>query len=74
MNAIRKILTVKDHQINIEIPDTFTTDKVEIFIFPVEEEEVYDVSEEEKGLMRERLKNTDPSKFEDWRKLREKYL
>ncbi len=73
MNAIRKIVEVKDHKINIELPENFTADKVEIIIFPVDEEEFF-ISEEEKELMRERVKNTDPTKFKNWREIREKYL
>ena len=75
MNAIRQIVEVKDHKINIELPENFNADKVEIIIFPADEEEdYYNVSEEEKNLMRERVKNTDPTKFKDWREIREKYL
>ena len=73
MNAIRQIVEVKDHKINIELPENFTADKVEIIIFPVDEEELF-VSDKEKELMRERVKNTDPTKFKNWREIREKYL
>ena len=73
MNAIRQIVEVKDRKINIELPENFTADKVEIIIFPVDEEEFF-ISEEEKELMRERVKNTDPTKFKNWREIREKYL
>lgn len=73
MNAIRQIVEVKDHKINIELPENFTADKVEIIIFAVDEEEFF-ISEEEKELMRERVKNTDPTKFKNWREIREKYL
>lgn len=73
MNAIRQIVEVKDHKINIELPENFNADKVEIIIFSVEEEEFY-ISDEEKELMRERVKNTDPTKYKDWREIREKYF
>lgn len=73
MNAIRQIVEVKDHKINIELPKNFNADKVEIIIFPADEEEFF-ISEEEKELMRERVKNTDSTKFKDWREIREKYL
>ena len=73
MNAIRQIVEVKDHKINIELPENFNADKVEIIIFPADEEDFF-ISEEEKELMRERVKNTDPTKFKDWREIREKYL
>lgn len=73
MNAIRQIVEVKDHKINIELPENFNADKVEIIIFPADEEEFF-VSEEEKELMRERVNNTDPKEFKKWREIREKYL
>lgn len=73
MNAISQIVEVKDHKINIELPENFTADKVEIIVFPVDEEEFF-ISDEEKELMRERVKNTDPTKFKNWREIREKYL
>ena len=75
MNAIRQIVEVKDHKINIELPENFNADKVEVIIFPVdEEEELYSVSEEEKNLMRERLKNTKEEDFESWDLIRQNYL
>lgn len=75
MNAIRQIVEVKDHKINIELPENFNADKVEVIIFPVdEEEELYYVSEEEKNLMRERLKNTKEEDFESWDSIRQNYL
>lgn len=73
MNAIRQIVEVKDHKINIELPENFNADKVEIIIFPADDEDFF-ISEEEKELMRERVKNTDPEKFKNWREIRDKYL
>ncbi|MBF8457758.1 hypothetical protein IV494_11265 [Kaistella sp. G5-32] len=74
MNAIRQIVEVKDHKINIELPENFNADKVEVIIFPVDEEELYYVSEEEKNLMRERLKNINEEDFESWDSIRQNYL
>lgn len=73
MNAIRQIVEVKDRKINIELPENFNADKVEVIIFPADEEDYY-ISEEEKELIRERVKNTDPTKFKNWREIRKQYL
>ena len=73
MNVIRQIVEVKDHKINIELPENFNAEKVEIIIFPINEDEFF-ISEEEKELMRERVKNTDQTEFKKWREIREKYL
>ena len=74
MNAIRQIAEVKDRKISRELPENFTADKVEVIISPVDEEGYYDISEEEKNLMRERVRSTDPEKFKNWRNIREKHL
>lgn len=34
MKAIRKIVTVKNHQINIILPDDFNAEEVEVIILP----------------------------------------
>ena len=34
MEAIRKIVTVKNHQINITLPEDFNADEVEVIILP----------------------------------------
>ena len=73
MNAIRQIVEVKDRKINIELPENFNADKVEVIIFPADEEEFF-ISEEEKELIRERVKKTDPTKFKNWREIRKQYL
>ena len=73
MNAIRQIVEVKDRKINIELPENFNADKVEVIIFPADEEDFF-ISEEEKELIRERVKNTDPTKFKNWREIRKQYL
>ena len=36
MEAIRKIVTVKNNQINITLPDDFNADEVEVIILPSE--------------------------------------
>ena len=73
MNAIRQIVEVKDRKINIELPENFNADKVEVIIFPAEEEEFY-ISEEEKQMMRERLKSAKEEDFESWESIRQNYL
>ncbi|WP_373709578.1 hypothetical protein [Kaistella sp.] len=74
MNAIRQIVEVKDRKISIELPENFSAEKVEVIIFPADEDGNYDISEEERNIMRERVENTDPEKFKNWRDIREKYL
>nr|WP_315157806.1 hypothetical protein [uncultured Flavobacterium sp.] len=36
MEAIRQIVTVKNHQINITLPSDFIADEVEVIIFPTD--------------------------------------
>lgn len=74
MNAIRQIVEVKDRKISIELPENFSAEKVEVIIFPADEDGYFEISEEERSIMRERVKNTDPEKFKNWRDIREKYL
>lgn len=75
MNAIRQIVEVKDHKIKIDLPEGFDADLVEVIIFPkVEGDFEFEISEEEKHLMRERVRNSDPLKMKSWREIREKYL
>jgi hypothetical protein len=40
MEAIRQIVTVKNHQINISLPLDFIADEVEIIILPIEKKEL----------------------------------
>ena len=40
MEAIRQIVTVKNHQINITLPIDFIAEEVEIIIFPAEKKEI----------------------------------
>ena len=37
MQALRQILDVKSHSINISLPNDFNADKVEVIILPLEE-------------------------------------
>ena len=38
MKAIRKIVTVKNHQINITLPDDFYAEEVEVIILPKQDD------------------------------------
>lgn len=74
MNAIRQIVEVKNHKINIQLPENFDAEFVEVIIFPKDDDMDFEISEEEKNLMRERVKNSNPEKFKSWREIRENYL
>lgn len=73
MNAIRQIIEVKDHQLNISLPQDFNADKVEIIILPADDTD-FELTEEEKELIRQRVKNTLPENIKSWDKIKEKYL
>lgn len=53
MEAIRKIITVKNHQINITLPDDFNADEVEVIILP-SEKSLKQIPEWQKNQVRER--------------------
>jgi len=38
MQALRQILDVKSHSLNINLPDDFSANKVEVIILPMEEQ------------------------------------
>lgn len=71
MNAIRQIIEVKDHQLNISLPQDFNADKVEFIILPTDDT---DFEIPEKELIRQRVKNTLPENLSSWDKVKEKYL
>lgn len=74
MNAIRQIVEVKDHKLNIELPENFDSEYAEVIIFAKDESFDFEISEEEKELMRERVRNAKPENFTAWRDVRGKYL
>lgn len=74
MNAIRQVVEVKNHKLDIQLPADFDAEYAEVIIFPKEEENDFFVSDEEKELMRERLINTDENNFEPWEDIKKKYL
>ena len=74
MNAIRQIVEVKDHKLNIELPENFDSEYAEVIIFAKDESFDFEISEEEKELMRERVRTAKPENFVAWRDVRGKYL
>ncbi|WP_296144912.1 hypothetical protein [uncultured Flavobacterium sp.] len=50
MEAIRKIVTVKNHQINITLPDDFYADEVEVIILPKQDDD-FELTEEMKQIL-----------------------
>lgn len=74
MNAIRQIVEVKDHKLNIELPENFDSEYAEVIIFAKDESFDFEISEEEKELMRERVRNAKSENFVAWRDVRGKYL
>lgn len=74
MNAIRQTVEVKNHTINIELPKDFDAELVDVIILPKESEDYFYISEEEKELMRQRLKNSRPDDAKPWSELRKKYI
>lgn len=61
MEAIRKIVTVKNHQINITLPEDFYADEVEVIILPKQDD--FEIPQWQIDQVRERteryLKNPD---------------
>jgi hypothetical protein len=53
MEAIRQIISVKDHSITVVLPNDFTADKVEVIILPIENDE-YKIPQWQIDQVRER--------------------
>jgi len=71
MEAIRKIVTVKNHQINITLPEDFYADEVEVIILPKQDD--FEIPQWQINEVRERteryLKNpNDVTNIEDFLK------
>lgn len=49
MEAIRKIVTVKNHQINITLPDDFYAEEVEVIILPKQDD--FELTDEMKQIL-----------------------
>lgn len=56
MEAIRQIISVKNHSVTVVLPDDFTADKVEVIILPVQNDE-YQVPQWQVDQVRERTEN-----------------
>ena len=65
MNAIRQIVEVKDHKLNIQLPENFDSEYAEVIIFAKDESFDFEISEEEKELMRKRLAESKEEDFEN---------
>lgn len=67
MEAIRQIVSVKNHQINITLPIDFIADEVEVIILPTEKKEII-VPEWQINEVRERTAEylKDPSSAQDF--------
>ena len=74
MNAIRQIVEVKNHKLNIELPENFDAEYAEVIIFPKEEELDFEISEDEKALMRKRLAEAKEADCEDWDAIKDNFL
>lgn len=59
MNAIRQFVEVKDHSINVILPKDFSAKRVEVIILPNEEEDFYELTQEQKSILDERLLESD---------------
>jgi len=74
MNAIRQIVEVKNRKLSIELPENFDAEYAEVIIFAKDESYDFEIPEEEKILIHERVKNAKPEDFVAWRDIRAKYL
>lgn len=72
MEAIRQIITVKNHSVTVILPDDFKADEVEVIIFPIQNNE-YKIPQWQIDQVRERtekyLKNpADTTNIDDFLK------
>jgi hypothetical protein len=74
MDAIKQIVEVKNHQIKVELPENFDAEFVEVIIFRKENDFDFEISEEEKELMRKRISESKEKDFEDWDSVKHNYL
>ncbi|AWK02700.1 hypothetical protein HYN56_00050 [Flavobacterium crocinum] len=56
MEAIRQIISVKNHSVTIKLPEDFLADQVEVIILPVQNKE-YQVPQWQIDQVRERTEN-----------------
>ncbi|MCI9846354.1 hypothetical protein [Flavobacterium pectinovorum] len=56
MEAIRRIISVKNHSVTVILPDDFTANEVEVIILPVQNDE-YKIPQWQIDQVRERTEN-----------------
>jgi hypothetical protein len=59
MDAIRQFVEVKNHSFNVSLPKNFRAKKVEVIIISDEKEENEELSDEQKAILDERLKENE---------------
>ncbi|NMH24211.1 hypothetical protein [Flavobacterium solisilvae] len=75
MEAIRRFVKVKNHQVNITLPDDFIADEVEVIILAKNEID-YQLSDEQIQLLDDRLNEPETeyiTSTESLNRLKEKY-
>jgi len=75
MEAIRRFVKVKNHQLNITLPDDFIADEVEVIILAKNEID-YQLSDEQIQLLDDRLNEPETeyiTSTESLNRLKEKY-
>ena len=75
MEAIRRFVKVKNHQVNITLPDDFIADEVEVIILAKNEID-YQLSDEQIQLLDDRLNEPETeyiASTESLNRLKEKY-
>ena len=75
MEAIRQFVKVKNHQVNITLPEDFIADEVEVIIF-AKDNDTFQLSESQIALLEERLNEPETeyiTSTESLNKIKEKY-
>lgn len=75
MEAIRQFVKVKNHQVNITLPEDFNAEEVEVIIF-AKNESNFQLSEEQLQILDDRLNEPESeyiSSSESLNKIKEKY-
>lgn len=73
MEAIRQFVKVKNHQVNITLPEDFNADEVEVIIF-AKNETNFQLSEEQLQILNDRVNESEYiSSSESLKKIKEKY-
>lgn len=75
MEAIRQFVKVKNHQVNIVLPDDFNAEEVEVIILAQNKDEFF-LSDEQKNILENRLNEPESdyiSSNESLAKIKKKY-